>query len=442
MPEILIVEDNDELRLIVREALENKYSVTEAESAEAAFPLIERSHFDLVITDLKLPGQDGISVLEAVKKNSPSCEVVVVTAYGSVERAVEAIKKGAADFITKPFTLDHIRMTADKILSAKILKEENAYLKALKRGQIIGESPAVKEMLSLCAKVAQSEATILITGESGTGKELIAEEIHYQSPRKEKPIIKVNCGALAPGVLESELFGHEKGAFTDAFSARKGRFELADGGTIFLDEIGDMPQALQVKLLRVLQERSFERVGGEKTLKTDVRVITATNKDLKKMVKEGTFREDLFYRLNVVEIHAAPLRERKEDIPALAGYFLKKYSEYGGYGVKTISEEALTKLASYDYPGNIRELENIIQRILVTAGGGEVMPEDIPYEIGSGSEQTFGSGLGAKVAETEKEAVEKALKKTNGNKIQAAGILGISRPTLDSKIKKFGIILK
>lgn len=442
MAEILIVEDNDELRSIVREALESRYSVTEAASAEEAFPLIERSHFDLVITDLKLPEQDGISVLEAVKKNSPSCEVVVVTAYGSVERAVEAIKKGAADFITKPFTLDYIRMTAEKIMSSKILKEENAYLKGLKRGRIIGKSQAVKEMLSLCAKVAQSEATILITGESGTGKELIAEEIHYLSPRKEKPIIKVNCGALAPGVLESELFGHEKGAFTDALAVRKGRFELADGGTIFLDEIGDMPQALQVKLLRVLQERSFERVGGEKTLKTDVRVIAATNKDLKKMVKEGAFREDLYYRLNVVEIHAAPLRERKTDIPELSEYFLKKYSEYGGHGVKKVSKEAMEKLSSYDYPGNIRELENIIQRILVTAGGGEVMADDIPFEIGAGPEKTSGGGLGAKVAETERDAVEKALKKTNGNKIKAAALLGISRPTLDAKLKKFGISLK
>lgn len=443
MPEILVVEDNDELRLIVREALEGRHSVTEAASAEEAFFLLERSHFDLVITDLKLPVKDGISVLEAVKKNSSFCEVVVVTAYGSVERAVEAVKKGAADFITKPFTLEHIRVTADKILSAKIIKEENAYLKGLKRGKIIGGSPAVKELLALCARVAQSEAAVLITGESGTGKELIAEEIHYQSARKEKPIIKVNCGALAPGVLESELFGHEKGAFTDAFAARKGRFELADGGTIFLDEIGDMPLGLQVKLLRVLQERSFERVGGEKTIKTDVRVIAATNKDLKKMVKEGSFREDLFYRINVVEIHAAPLRERKEDIPALAEYFLKKYSEYGGYVVKKISAPALARLVSYNYPGNIRELENIIQRILVTAAGEEVMREDIPYEIGPGTEQEGALGeLDAKVAETEKEAVEEALKKTGGNKIKAAGILGISRPTLDAKIKKFGITLK
>ena len=442
MAEILIVEDNDELRSIVREALEDKHSVTEAADAEEAFEILKDSSFDLVITDLKLPSADGIAVLEAVKKSSPAAEVIIVTAFGSVERAVDAMKKGASDFITKPFSLDHIRLAAGKVISAKALKEENAYLKNLKRGKIIGNSSAVKELMDMCVKVAHKDATVLITGESGTGKELIAEEIHYLSSRKDRPIIKVNCGALAPGVLESELFGHEKGAFTDAFVSRKGRFELADGGTIFLDEIGDMPLGLQVKLLRVLQERSFERVGGEKTIKTDVRVITATNRNLKQMVKDGTFREDLFYRLNVVELHVPPLRDRKEDIPALAEYFLKKYSEYGGYGVKTITKEALEKLKNYGYPGNIRELENIIQRILVTAAGSEVTAEDIPYEIGSGSGVESGSGLGAKVAETEKEAVEKALKKTHGNKIKAAAMLGISRPTLDAKMKKFGINLK
>ena len=438
MADILIVEDNDELRSIVREALEDKHSVTEAADAEEAFEILKNSSFDLVITDLKLPSADGIAVLEAVKKSSPSTEVIIVTAFGSVERAVDAMKKGASDFITKPFSLDHIRLAAAKVISSKALKEENAYLKGLKRGKIIGSSSAVKELLDMCAKVAHKEATVLITGESGTGKELIAEEIHYLSSRKERPIIKVNCGALAPGVLESELFGHEKGAFTDAFTSRKGRFELADGGTIFLDEIGDMPLGLQVKLLRVLQERSFERVGGEKTIKTDVRVIAATNRNLKQMVKEGSFREDLFYRLNVVELHVPPLRERKEDIPELAGYFLKKYSEYGGYGVRTISKEALEKLKNYGYPGNIRELENIIQRILVTAPGSEVRGEDVPYEAGTVHDAS-GGGLNAKVAETEKDAIEKVLKKTGGNKIKAASLLGISRPTLDAKMKKFGM---
>ncbi|MCX7698265.1 MAG: sigma-54 dependent transcriptional regulator [Candidatus Goldbacteria bacterium] len=441
MYEILIVEDNDELRNILKESLdENDYSVFICENGEDAINLINERYFDVIITDLKLPEKDGLEVLAAAKQKNPNTEVIVITAYGTIDKAVTAIKKGASEFLTKPLSLEYLKMLVSKVISNRKIRDENIYLKNLTRGKIIGISDKIKEILQFVEKVADTDATVLITGESGTGKELIAEEIHYKSARKDFPLIKVNCAALAPGVLESELFGHEKGAFTDALYLKRGRFELADKGTIFLDEIAELPLNLQVKLLRVLQDKSFERVGGEKNIKVDVRLIVATNRDLKQEVKEGRFREDLYYRFNVVEINMPALRERKEDIPLLVDYFLKKYADLAKFKVRGISKEAIEKLMSYDYPGNIRELENIIQRILVTAKSEVINVDDIPYEITNFIEKDYKkAGLVQRVNEYEKNIIISVLNQTKGNKVEAAKILKITRPTLLAKMKKYKI---
>jgi len=437
---ILIVEDNDSLREITAEAISSPQNeITTAACAEDAFAEIKEKNFDLVITDLKLPEADGMAVLDAAKKANPDTEVIIMTAYGTVDTAVKAMKKGASDFITKPFSIEQMRVMAAKILSRRAMKEENKNLKKITARMTVGNSPRIKEAMELAAKVAGKEVIVLLTGESGTGKELIAEEIHKKSKRgAEGALVKVNCAALAPGVLESELFGHEKGAFTDAMYMKKGRFELADKGTIFLDEIGELPPETQVKLLRVLQNGEFERVGGEKTIKSDARVIAATNRDLKRAVTEGKFREDLYYRLNVVEIHMPTLRERKEDIPELVSYFIKKYAEYGGYRVKEISKQALEVFVKYDFPGNIRELENLIQRVLVTCAGEIIEAADLPYEIRNAAVYETG-GLENEVELFERKKIQSALDKSNGNKAKAAEILGINRTTLLAKIKKMGI---
>ena len=440
--DILVIEDNESLREVLKDALTAEdYSVTEAGSAEEGIDKFKSGDFDLVISDLKLPEADGLSVLEAVKKERPDTDVIIITAYGTVDRAVDAMKKGASDFITKPFSIDQIRLQAAKVLKSKKLREENSYLKQQSRRDIIGTSKKLRDIIELAQKIGPKDATVLITGESGTGKELIAEEIHRNSQRREYPMIKVNCAALAPGVLESELFGHEKGAFTDALYAKKGRFELADKGTIFLDEIADLPLELQVKLLRVIQEREFERVGGEKTLKVDARVIAATNKDLKEAVASGKFRQELFYRLNVVEISMPPLRERKEDIKDLCAYFMKKYAEYNNFKTRSISKEVLELLEGYDFPGNIRELENIIQRVMVMASGETIDAEDIPYEVQSRSSpgNAGGEGLNSKLDELERNLIVQALGETRGNRVKAAELLKINRVTLLSKIKKHGL---
>ena len=437
---ILIVEDNDALREIAAEAISSPQNeITAAACAEDAFAEIKEKNFDLVITDLKLPEADGMAVLDAAKKANPDTEVIIMTAYGTVDTAVKAMKKGASDFITKPFSIEQMRVMAAKILSRRAMKEENKNLKKITARMTVGNSPRIKEAMELAAKVAGKEVIVLLTGESGTGKELIAEEIHKKSKRgAEGALVKVNCAALAPGVLESELFGHEKGAFTDAMYMKKGRFELADKGTIFLDEIGELPPETQVKLLRVLQNGEFERVGSEKTIKSDARVIAATNRDLKRAVAEGKFREDLYYRLNVVEIHVPALRERKEDIPELVSYFIKKYAEYGGYRVKEISKQALEVFVKYDFPGNIRELENLIQRVLVTCAGEIIEAADLPYEIRNAAVYETG-GLENEVELFERKKIQSALDKSNGNKAKAAEILGINRTTLLAKIKKMGI---
>ncbi len=443
MTEILVVEDNDSLREVIKEALwSEKRNVTVCSSAEEAYEKIRNNIYDLVITDLKLPEADGISVLDAVKKESPSTEVIVITAYGTVETAVEAMKRGASDFLTKPFSIGHIRVLAEKALGIAKLKRDNAEYKKNIKVRLTGNSPEFLKAVELAKKAAATEATVLITGESGTGKELMAEIIHGNSARSNMPLIKVNCAALAPGILESELFGHEKGAFTDALHMKKGRFELAEGGTIFLDEIAELGKELQVKLLRVIQEREFERVGGEKTIKADVRIVAATNKDLKKEVSEGNFREDLYYRLNVITISVPALRDRREDIRLLSEYFIQKYAEFGGFRIKGINERAIKILESYDFPGNIRELENIIQRMLVTSSKEkEFLDEnDVPLEIKSGL--TFGEkrqGLKYALESLERRMIKEALEASGGNKQKAADILKINRTTLIAAIKRLGI---
>jgi len=441
MNSILIVEDNDDLREITAEAISaNGNEITAAASAEEAFSIIKEKSFDLVITDLKLPEADGMAVLEAVKKSSPDTEVIVMTAYGTVDTAVKAMKQGASDFITKPFSIEQMRVLTAKIISQRAIKEENRNFKKATSRMIVGNSAKIKEVIDLAGKVADKEVIILLTGESGTGKELIAEEIHKRSRRgAEGALIKVNCAALAPGVLESELFGHEKGAFTDAMYMKKGRFELADKGTIFLDEIAELAPEMQVKLLRVLQNMEFERVGSEKTIRSDARVIAATNRDLKQAVADRVFREDLYYRLNVMEIHVPALRDRKEDIPELVSYFIKKYAEYGGYKVKAISKAALDILMKYDFPGNVRELENLVQRILVTCNNEVIAPEDLPYEIRSNTVKESRAGLENEVEAFERQKINGALTKSGGNKAKAAEILGMNRTTLLAKIKKLGI---
>ncbi|MBP7791746.1 MAG: sigma-54-dependent Fis family transcriptional regulator [Candidatus Goldbacteria bacterium] len=441
MYEILIVEDNDELRNIIKETFNEKdYSVFSCENGEDAINLINERDFDVVITDLKLPEADGITVLTEVKKKNSNTEVIMITAYGTIDMAVAAMKKGASEFITKPVSIEHLKMLVSKIIMNKKLKDENSYLKNSIRGKIIGESAQIKDIFRLVDKIAETDATVLITGESGTGKELIAEEIHYKSARRDYPLIKVNCAALSPGVLESELFGHEKGAFTDALYLRKGRFELADNGTIFLDEIAELPLNLQVKLLRVLQDKSFERVGGEKNIKVDVRLIVATNRDIEREVSEGRFRQDLYYRFNVVQINMPPLRERKEDIPALVDYFMNKYSDLAKFRIKGFSKEAIEKLSCYDFPGNVRELENIIQRILVTARNEIIKETDIPYEItGFSGDDLKKTGIVKKVNEYEKNVIINALNQAGGNKGRAADILKITKPTLAAKMKKYRI---
>ncbi len=442
MTEILIVEDNKALRDILKEAFETEnYSVTLSESAEEAEEKIKEKNFDIVITDLKLPEKDGLYILEKTRQKNPETDIIVITAYGTIDKAVDAMKKGAQDFITKPFSIDHIRLQVSKILANKKIKQENIYLKNLIKREIIGKNENIKEIIKMIDKITDTDANILILGETGVGKEVIAEEIHYKSLRKNYPFIKVNCAALAPGVLESELFGHEKGAFTDAYYLKKGRFELADKGSIFLDEIGDMPLDLQVKLLRVIQDKTFERVGGEKTFKVDVRIIASTNQDLKEKIKQSKFREDLYYRLNVVEIKVPPLRERKEDIPILIDYFIKKYADFSQFKVKGISKKALDILIDYDYPGNIRELENLIQRMLVLCRKEIIEPEDIPYEIKNKvkTDEKYSEKFDDKIKRYERQLILDALEKAQGNKVKAAQILKINRATLISKMKKLKI---
>jgi DNA-binding NtrC family response regulator len=438
---ILVVEDEDKLRRIVElQLLDAGFEVDKAAKAEEALPLIDRA--DLVLTDYKLPGMTGLEMLQIIRRQNTLVPVIVMTAFGTVENAVEAMKAGAADFLPKPFSLDHLTVVVEKALEVRKLRDENRELREAlgQRYQfenIIGHSAPMQDIFSTIMRVAPTRATVLLAGESGVGKDMIARAIHQHSPRKDRPFVKINCTAIPENLMESELFGYEKGAFTGANTSKPGKFEQADTGTVFLDEIGDVPGSVQVKLLRVLQEREFERLGSNKTQHTDVRVIAATNVDLRAALEQGTFREDLYYRLNVVPMNIPPLRERKEDIPYLVEHFAKKF---GG----EISEGAMERLMSYHWPGNVRELENVVERSVLLAQGPRVEPSDVKIDTAprrataaSGGDHFLPEGM--TLDEYEQAVIREALKRANGNKSQAARLLGLTRNALRYRLAQMGI---
>ena len=449
--QVLIVDDEKVQREILEGFLiKQGYGAATAEDGRKALERLRGGTFDLVITDYRMPGMDGIALLKEVRRLHPEMVVVMMTAYGTVETAVAAMKEGAYDYLTKPIDLDELLLLVQRIEREMGLDRENRALKEQLREKfkvdfIISASRGMEEALNLAGRVAQSQATVLILGESGTGKELIARAIHYSSPRADKPFIKVNCAALPENLLESELFGHEKGAFTGAIARRIGRFEQAGQGSIFLDEIGDLSPSLQMKLLRVLQEKEFERVGSNQTIKSDVRVIAATNRNLEDLIKKGTFREDLYYRLNVVTISLPPLRERKEDISLLIEHFLKKYNQENKKAVTSLSKEARDLLMQYDYPGNVRELENFIERAVVLCRGDALTMQDLPLNLRQGKGEMLlegdreGRSLPDALEEIERQWIAKALEKSGGVQTKAAEELGISERVLRYKMKKYGL---
>ena len=445
-PTILIVEDEARMRRLLELSLgEEGYNTHAAENAEAGLKLIQHGPVDLVLTDLKLPGMNGLDLLEAARRVRADLPVIVMTAYGTVESAVEAMKAGANDYVLKPFSLDEIKLVIRRALDVRRLHEENRDLReALGRRYdlpgIVALSPKMQEVLGLVERVAESNSTVLICGESGVGKDLIARAIHQRSRRSRGPFLKINSTAIPENLLESELFGYEKGAFTGAAASKPGKFELADGGTLFLDEIGDVPPAVQVKLLRVLQEREFERLGGTRTIKVDVRLVAATNRDLRAALEEGTFREDLYYRLNVVPINIPPLRDHKEDIPALATLFLHKYAESSGKQIQGISPAAMERLTRFHWPGNVRELENVIERAVVLSTGPLLEPRDIL--IDEPAQKPAAAAFlpeGTTLEQWEDEMIREAMRRANGNKSQAARLLGLSRNALRYRLSKLGM---
>ena len=445
-PRILLVDDERSTLEAMSRFLRRRFDVTAADDGAVAGKLIAENDYDLVLTDLRMPGKDGMSVLDASLKKNPQPLCIILSAYGTVESAVNAVKRGAFDFVMKPVNLEQLGLIIDRALATRQLQSENRELKEKlsldqKNPAIIAQSAEMRRTLELVKQVAPSRATVLLTGESGTGKEVLARALHDWSGRSGK-FVAVHCAALPANLLESELFGHEKGAFTGANESRKGRFELAAGGTLFLDEIGEIDAATQVKLLRVLENRTFERIGGTETLTSDARIVAATNRDLAKMVSEGTFREDLYYRLNVVTVHLAGLRERKEDIPLLIKHFMDMVCRDNGRDLLKISPEAMKALERYDYPGNIRELRNSIERMVVLARGDTLELADVPEHILNFTPTAPEKAVISEPAKlnldgNERKLIEQALKSANGNRTHAAEILGISRRTLHRRLNEY-----
>jgi two-component system response regulator PilR (NtrC family) len=452
---ILVADDEQSMREFLDIMLKKEgYKVSLASNGEEVVKLVDNDLFDLVLLDIRMPKLDGISALKKIKANAPETIVIMITAYASADTAIKAMKEGAYDYITKPFKVEEIKLIIKNALEKKNLQKENILLKQVVRdryhfGNIIGQSPKMMVLYDLLEKVSPTKTNILIAGESGTGKELVAKAIHYNSPRKEKPFVTLNCGAIPESLIESELFGHMKGAFTDAIATKKGLFEVADEGTIFLDEISELPLLMQVKLLRVLQDKEFKRVGGTEDIRVDVRIISATNKDLEEGVKEKCFREDLFYRLNVIQIKLPPLRDRKEDIQILANHFLKKYSEELSKNILKITPEALQILLNYDYPGNVRELQNIIERAVALEGSQELTSHNLSSYL---SEQPLlkkgsidieipneGIDLEKMVGDLERTLLLKALDKTKGIKKKAAELLHINFRSMRYRLEKYGL---
>jgi len=481
MKRVLIIEDDETVREVLRTFLGQKgFEVTLAQNGELGLDLVRAEKFDLVFTDLVMPGISGMEVLKEIVASKIAVPVVVMTAFGTVQTAVEAMRIGAFDYITKPFNLDELMIVLDKALSVAKLQKENIMLKMQLKNKynfegLIGDSPSMQVVYQLIEKIADTDSTVLITGESGTGKELIAKTIHYNSiSRAGGPFVPLNCAAIPKDLLESELFGHEKGAFTGAISTRIGRFELAQGGTLLLDEVGELDPSLQVKLLRILQEREFERVGGVKTIKVDVRILAATNKDLEKVTKEGKFREDLFYRLNVIPLHLPPLRQRVEDIALLTAHFVEEFSRKRKREAFTFSSDAMHCLLKYPWPGNVRELENLIERLTILVSSNVVTAADLPEKfrqlniadtepakgtLNQGEltaptsvSESFkrvamefgesGIDLNMTVSNLERNLIMQALEKAGGVRIKAAQLLKLNRTTLLEKMKKMGIDIK
>jgi two-component system, NtrC family, response regulator PilR len=450
---VLVADDERSMRDLLAIMLrENGYDVTLAEGGEAAVSALRAGSFDLVITDLRMRTVDGLAVLRASKEVSPSTVVLVITAYASTETAVEAMKLGAYDYITKPFKLEEIRLTIDKALERKRLRDENLALKRQLRKQqglenFVGRSRSMLEIFETIRKTAESTSTVLVTGESGTGKELVALAIHHESPRRAGPFVSVNCGAIPEGLMESELFGHLKGAFTGAVANAPGLFWAADGGTLFLDEITEVATSVQVKLLRAIQQRQVRRVGDTRDLKVDVRLVAASNRDVTRAVADGLLREDLFYRLNVIPIHLPPLRERKEDVPLLVVHFVEKIGRSTGKAVRGVAPDALALLEGYHWPGNVRELENVIERAIVLGSGEtitrEALPANLarPREAPEGAPEVPGDGLNleATLDRLERRYIQQALQRTGGNQTRAASLLGLSFRQLRYKVRKHGL---
>jgi DNA-binding NtrC family response regulator len=442
---ILIVDDEANARAALAEILrQENFAVETAADGFKALARMEDFTPDLVLTDLKMPGMDGVELLRKVREADPEIPCVLMTAFGAVETAVSAMREGAADYLTKPLNTDELLVVLERALERRRLRRETATLRGqlaerYKFENIVGSSPEMQQVFKSIAQVAPSRATVLLTGESGTGKELVAAAVHHRSPRANGPFVRLHCAALAESLLESELFGHERGAYTGADRRREGRFEQADGGTLFLDEIGEISASTQVKLLRVLQEREFERVGSNQTLRVDVRVIAATNKDLKSLVDAGRFREDLFYRLNVINIRLPSLRERGSDVPALAMHFLRRYAEENAKLVDRITDAALAQLVRYDWPGNVRELENVIERAVVLAEGTTIEPQHLPPEIAVQPKTSNVPVIpGSSMAEIERHAILKTLEAMGGSTSKAADVLGISVRKIQYKLQEYG----